>query len=178
MSTTDLKLLIWPDVQLMTPSRAVNLDDPQDVNEAMDLAIRMADLMKKKDGLGLSAIQVGVGIRMFVSSGPPPIGPRAFINPSWRPASDHTEDVKEGCLSTPGVFQVVSRYPSIHARWFNPKQKSETQSGWMEATMWGLHAQVFQHECEHLDGRMFLDHLAPTRVKTIRRKMERLKAGG
>jgi peptide deformylase len=119
--------------------------------EAVRLTVEtMETEMRKAGGVGLSAIQIGLPLRVFVSiaSG----GLVAFINPELT-LGGATGLVEEGCLSTPGIYSIVRRFCSVGIKYTdidgNPQSK----------TLTGLVAQVAQHENEHLDGKLYTQHL-------------------
>jgi len=115
------------------------------------LAENMLEIMKKNDGIGLSACQVGKNIRMFVL----PNGllkKWVFINPEIIKSSKKTDTVEEGCLSLPGIFVSVERSKSIKVKAMDENGKKFT------LRVKGLPARVIQHENDHLDGVLITDY--------------------
>ncbi len=119
-------------------------------------------------GVGLAAPQIGVGLRLFVMEDPKtrvdadkdsaakertafPFD--VVINPVWRPAGDEMRTFPEGCLSIPGLLAPVPRHRVIEAEWttLDGAPRTETLRGWP--------ARIFQHESDHLDGKLYLDYL-------------------
>lgn len=163
-----MKILLWPHPKLKEVSMPVVLPpDPAFLAE-------MFAVMKSAGGVGLSAIQVGVTSCLFVTTAGG--SPRVFVNPAWYvPAMMESKDrvpMNEGCLSTPGQYAPVLRYPTVVVRYQD--EKLETQD--LLAT--GLLAQCVQHECEHLAGDMFTDHLKPADRSRIMGAMMKLKRSG
>jgi len=117
----------------------------------------MRDTMRKYDGAGLAAPQIGVPLRVVifgVERNPrypdaEPVPYTEIINPVLVPLSDDMEEGWEGCLSVPGLRGVVSRYTRIGYSGYDPK------GGRIEREVDGFHARVVQHECDHLDGILY-----------------------
>jgi peptide deformylase len=117
----------------------------------------MRDTMRKYDGAGLAAPQIGVPLRVVifgVERNPrypdaEPVPYTEIINPVLVPLSDDIEEGWEGCLSVPGLRGVVSRYTRIGYTGYDPKGAR------IEREVGGFHARVVQHECDHLDGILY-----------------------
>lgn len=177
-----MEILIWPHPKL----KLVSAEVEQPVN--LSFIEEMYDTMKAAGGAGLSAIQIGFPTRVVVAEVPerfwPPkteeiemyslpdvqaIAMRRYVwvNPTFVPVPEmKMVPVLEGCLSTPGQFETVYRYPEILATWQDPATLDK-----VEQRLTGLAAQVFQHELEHLDGKMFVEHLKPADRSRIRGTM-------
>ena len=131
--------------------------------------------MRNADGIGLAAPQIGTPIRLFVidltileEKDPIYAGfKRVFINPEIVEQSKATASLEEGCLSLPGVNETVTRPVKIRIRYQN--QHFEEQEEEFE----NYFARVIQHEYDHLEGRLFIDHISP-----IRRQMNKSKLNG
>lgn len=120
------------------------------------LAENMIDTMYKNNGVGLAAPQVGENIRMFVidvSEANEPYNPIVFINPKIIDKKGATHE-KEGCLSFPNAFVDVRRYSYVKVKALNIHGKPFI----MEADNGSLLARAIQHENDHLDGILFIDH--------------------
>jgi len=119
-------------------------------------------------GVGLAAPQIGVGLRVFVMEDPKPrvdadkdaeakertvIPFEVVVNPIWRPSDDEMRTFPEGCLSIPGLLAPIPRHRVIEAEWtaVDGTLRKETLRGWP--------ARIFQHESDHLDGKLYLDYL-------------------
>ena len=115
----------------------------------------MRALMKKADGVGLSANQIGVDRRLFVAQIPAADGSGnkfyAVINPEILKRSKEVVILEEGCLSIPDTFGAVARSEKITIAGFDASGKK------VKIKAWGLLARVFQHEVDHLSGILFTD---------------------
>jgi peptide deformylase len=132
----------------------------------------MLDTMYLAPGIGLAAPQVGVTKRILVVDVAPKDAPREPIrmaNPEivWR--SDELAVYEEGCLSLPEQYADVERPAKIRVRYLD--EKGETQ----EREADGLLATCIQHEMDHLDGVIFVDHLSALKRKMILRKLTKQK---
>jgi peptide deformylase len=132
-------------------------------NGLQNLVRDMIKIMHHEDGIGLAAPQIGLNKQLLVldiSSVEKGEKPRAFINPLIQEL--HGESVvEEGCLSIPGVREEVVRPETIKLTYFNEKGEklSEEHGGWM--------ARVLQHEIDHLNGVLFVDHISPLKRQML-----------
>jgi len=126
------------------------------------LAKRLKMTMKLYNGIGLAANQCGVFERMFVMQHDGKV--LTCINPKIIDESDDTQDVKEGCLSFPGMFLNLKRSKWINAQW------TDENGTEYEAMMEGVPAVVFQHELDHLNGVKMTDNLKPLALKMAKEK--------
>lgn len=120
---------------------------------------KLAETMYKAKGLGLAANQVGVLQRVFVldvsqKEGAPKL--EVYINPEILAAEGSTT-YEEGCLSIPGYFAKVERYAKLYIR------ALDLEGNTFEREIEGLRAIVFQHEFDHLEGILFIDHISPVK---------------
>lgn len=118
------------------------------------LIATMKHMMREANGIGLSANQIGLGFKVFVARVPDAHGSYKFyaiFNPKVEKAGGEKSTQEEGCLSIPGVYGSVSRSERIDIRGFDRNRKP------IRIKAWGLLARVFQHEIDHLDGKLFLD---------------------
>jgi len=150
---TVLPILHWPDPLLSQVSLPAAVDDG-----TLTLARNMLDTMYAAQGRGLAAAQVARLTRLFVMDSTWKTGPQSpeiFINPEiiWR--SDETATGPEGCLSIPGPITDIPRAVEIILRWTTPEGAIAAQK------LTGFRAICAQHEMDHLDGILTLDHLAP-----------------
>lgn len=162
---------LLPIVQLGNPILHKISEEIQDVYSVKGLVPNMIATCEHVGGIGLSAPQIGQLVRLFIlSSKPTPAYPDApyidsfaIINPRivWR--SDEEVTGWEGCLSIPGIRGLVTRNKSIVAHYIdlNGVEKEEKYEG--------LLARVFQHEYDHLDGRLFIDR---TTTRNLATKLE------
>ncbi len=134
----------------------------------------MIQTMYAAPGVGLAAPQVGVRLRIFVadvSVGRYPAGLLAFVNPAFVEREGmQLED--EGCLSVPGFEATVARPARVVVRGVDRDGREHT----VEAR--DLLARCFQHEMDHLDGRLFVDHLRGLQKNLILRKIKKLSKAG
>jgi peptide deformylase len=117
----------------------------------------MLETMYAAPGIGLAAIQVGVAKRVLVmdlSRDEEARAPRHFVNPEILWASEETVPYEEGCLSVPEIYEEVERAAKVRLRYLNYAGES------VEEEAEGLYAVCIQHEIDHLDGVLFIDHLS------------------
>lgn len=129
--------------------------------EVNELVTRMRRVMKAANGVGLSANQIGLPYRMFVAEVPDAQGTMKFyavFNPKIEKVSEETVPYEEGCLSVPGVWGDVTRPARVVVSGFDKNGKPA------KVKAWGLLARVFQHEMDHLNGKLFID-----RTKALRK---------
>ncbi|MBP1633445.1 MAG: peptide deformylase [Acidobacteria bacterium] len=142
--------------------------------EVADLARDMVETMYRAPGVGLAAPQVGVPLRLFVvdiTLGHDPRGLITLVNPEWV-AREGMQLEEEGCLSVPGFNATVARPQRAAVKGLDLEGRERTY----EAE--GLLARAFQHEMDHLDGKVFLDRLRGIkRSLIVRRIRKRIKAG-
>lgn len=140
----------------------------------------MYETLERSEGIGLAAPQVGLPIRVVVinldiiSDDLPEYKGyiHAFINPHIVEADDtKTETMEEGCLSLPGIHEPVKRPTRIHVTYMD--ENFEAHDEWVE----GYLARVMQHEFDHLEGKMFIDHLSMLRKQMIKGKLGSLLKG-
>jgi peptide deformylase len=132
---------------------------------------RMGSVMHDAMGIGLAATQVGVMHRVLVYRVEPEAPVAALINPviDWK-SEDETEVMEEGCLSLPGVMVEVER--PVYVRVRGTDERGDTLL--IEAS--GLEARVIQHEVDHLDGILILDHTPKDQRKQAMKELrERLR---
>ena len=151
-----LRPILTVDADLATLKRK---SDPVTVvdDELRVLMDDMLETMYAAPGIGLAAIQVGVPKRVIVmdlSRGEDAKEPRFFINPEILWASEETRGYEEGCLSVPEIYDEVERPAKVRIRYlgYDGQQVEEDAEG--------LYAVCIQHEMDHLEGVLFLDHLS------------------
>ena len=134
----------------------------------------MIETMYAAPGVGLAATQVGVPLRIFVvdiSVGRDPAGPIVMINPQFV-ARDGMQLEEEGCLSLPGFEATVVRPTHVVVKGLDREGNEHQHDGT------GLLARAFQHEMDHLDGSLFIDHLRGIKRDIIVRKIKKLTRAG
>jgi peptide deformylase len=162
-----LDIIEAPDRRLTTPSAPVTGVD-EDLLRLLD---DMLETMYAAPGIGLAAPQVGVLRRAFVADlgGENERAPIYVINPKIIARSDTTNIAEEGCLSLPKHFGDVARYDQVRVRYLD--REGATQE--IEAD--GLLARCLQHEIDHLNGILFVDHLSALKRTMILRKLAKAK---
>jgi peptide deformylase len=146
-------ILTVPDPMLKLASKPV---------ERVDDALRalmddMLETMYAAPGIGLAAIQIGEPVRVIVmdlAREEEPPAPRHFVNPEILWASEETAPYEEGCLSVPEIYDEVQRPAKVRLRYLD--YQGET----VEEEAEGLYAVCIQHEMDHLNGVLFIDHLS------------------
>jgi len=117
----------------------------------------MLETMYAAPGIGLAAIQVGAPVRVIVmdlARGEEPKAPRFFVNPQILWASEEVLPYEEGCLSVPEIYDEVERPAKVRVRYLDYDGQA------VEEEAEGLFAVCIQHEIDHLDGVLFVDHLS------------------
>ncbi len=161
------EILVVPNPVLKQVSARVAVVD-DDVRALMD---DMLETMYEAPGIGLAAIQIGVPRRVIVmdlarqEEAPQP---RFFVNPELLWASDETLPYEEGCLSVPEYFDEVERPAKVKLRYLN--YQGET----VEEDAEGMFAVCIQHEMDHLDGVLFIDHLSRLKREQAVKKVKKL----
>jgi peptide deformylase len=173
---TAMPLVFFPDPKLLEVSKPVTFNPYADatsdgiwVHGLKDFADDLIATMKGNNGAGLSAIQVGFAARIIVIAGKEEKdAPIVMVNPQWRidPNGGEQQKMNEGCLSFPAVFEDVLRWSAVEATWFDVEGNGHVE------TFYGVQAQVIQHECEHLDGHLFIEYLPSYIRDRIRLKMK------
>ncbi len=128
--------------------------------ETAVLARQMIDTMIRGNGIGLAGPQVGLLQRIFVVK-PGDEEPLVFINPEITATSSELSRYEEGCLSIPGQYATVKRPAEIQVQAWNLRGRPFTMGAG------GLLSTVIQHELDHLNGILFIDHLSRSKKKKI-----------
>ena len=160
--------------------RKVAEDITPDYPQLSDLIADMWETLAASEGIGLAAPQVGKSIRLSVidldvisDEKPEYHGFRqVYINPHILEYDDaRTDSSEEGCLSLPAIHEKVVRPTRIRVEWDD--EQFQHHEEWVD----GYLARVMQHEFDHLDGKMFVDHVSPLRKQLIRSKLKALTQG-
>jgi len=125
--------------------------DPKEVEK------NLSEAMEKFGGLGLSANQVGVDVRMFVMRTQD--GIQGFFNPELTRISQETDLLKEGCLSFPDIYLMIKRSKVVEMKYFDADGKEHI------TTLEGLGARCVQHEIDHLNGIVFLQRASKLKLE-------------
>jgi peptide deformylase len=168
-----LPILEVPDPRLRVISQPVDTIN----DELTTLVSDMLDTMYDAPGIGLAAIQVGVPQRLLVidlqseddEDGKPIRDPRVFINPEILDPADEHSIYNEGCLSVPEQFAEVERPATCRARWMDLDGKQHDE------IITGMLATCLQHEMDHLEGILFIDHLSRLKREMVLRKLNKMR---
>ena len=161
-------ILHYPDKRLREKGRPIAAITP----DIVALIDDMAETMYAAPGVGLAAPQIGVPLQLFVidvAEEDAASDLRVFVNPEILERHD-TITWTEGCLSFPGVQEDVERAARVRVR-------AQGRDGkWFELEAEGLLAVAVQHEFDHLQGQLMIDHLGPLKKRLVDRKMKRREA--
>ena len=161
------KILKFPDQDLRIKAKPVESFD----DELKTLTDDMFDTMHSVNGIGLAATQIGVAKQVAVIDiSPEKKEPLVIVNPAIQILDPtKTEDYDEGCLSVPGFFEKISRPSDIKLTYQDLNGKKQ------EIKPEGLLTKVVQHELDHLNGRLFVDHISELKRRRIRNKIVKQK---
>lgn len=160
-------LVILPDPVLRQLSKPVERVD----DELRRLADDMLETMYDAPGIGLAAIQIGVPLRLLVidlAKDDQPKEPHVVVNPRIVAHGDEASVYEEGCLSIPDYYAEVERPAAVTVAYLDRDGKERT----LEAD--GLMATCLQHEIDHLDGVLFIDHISKLKRDMVVRKFKKL----
>lgn len=183
--------MIYPIVAFGDPvlkARAKDIPADMPAADLKQIVQDMYDTMYHAHGVGLAAPQVGKGIRLFVIDSEPMIDSedeetgeplpdaelavkRAFINPQMVSETGEEWGFEEGCLSIPGVREMVYRHETIVIRYEDEQRQVH------EETFSGMTARVIQHEYDHLEGVLFTDKISGFKKQLIKGKLSRITKG-
>ncbi len=159
--------------------RKVSEDIAPDYPDLKELVENMFETMNKADGVGLAAPQIGLPVRVAVidlnalSNEMPEFKGfrKAYINARIVEATGDLVPMDEGCLSLPGIRESVRRRNKIRVKYLDEdfEPHDEEAEGYL--------ARVMQHEFDHLEGKMFIDHLSPLRKQMIKGKLHAMLKG-
>jgi peptide deformylase len=163
------EIVIMGDPVLRTPAQEVEA-----FNEDLRALVRdMFETMYEAEGIGLAAPQVGISQRVLVVDlrrEEEPDARVALVNPTvtWR--SKDTDKQPEGCLSIPGLEEVIERARTVRIEGYDPEGRP------VELEADELYARVLQHEVDHLDGILFPDRVTPLKRRILMKKWKKLQA--
>jgi len=159
------QVITWGDPRLKNKNQDVE-DWTPDLDQ---LAADMFETLTAREGAGLAAPQVGINIRLAVidvSGGADPAQKIVLINPEI--IREEGEQIgEEGCLSIPGISEVIKRPMKVWVK--NRKPDGD----WEELEAEELQARAFCHEIDHLRGRLFVEHLGPVKRDIVQRKYQK-----
>jgi peptide deformylase len=159
--------------------RKESADVPADYPGLEELTDNMFETMYAAEGVGLAAPQIGLSLRLFVidatswaEDDPTLAGfKRVFINARITGQSEKTVSAEEGCLSFPKIHETVERPETIRLSYEDENRVAR------EETFSGMAARVIQHEYDHIEGRVFVDRIAPLRRTLLRSKLGGFEKG-
>ncbi len=166
-----LPLIIAPDARLNRPSDRVEVVD----EKVRKLLADLLETMYANDGIGLAAVQVGVHLRCIVVDVAVREGrnePIKLINPEIMDESQDISVFQEGCLSFPDQFSDVERPEAVTIRYLDENGTEKT----MKAD--GIMATCLQHEIDHINGVVFVDHISKLKRDMIHKKLTKAKKLG
>ncbi len=159
-----LAILEFPDRRLRLKARPV----AEITDTIRALAKDMLETMYAAPGIGLAAIQVSQPIQLIVLDiSEEKNQPMILINPRLVPLGDERSCYDEGCLSVPGFYETVERPAKVQVQALNEHAEP------IEFVAEGLLATCIQHECDHLNGKLFVDYLTTLKRERIRKKLEK-----
>lgn len=157
----------------------VDVTSPEVQQQLTQLIPDMFETLTRADGVGLAAPQVGLAMRLVVidltscaeEDASLADFKKVYINPDIYEESEELCSMGEGCLSLPGIHESVKRPVSVRVRYLDEHFQEHDEA------LTGFPARVIQHECDHLDGTMFIDHLSSLRKQMIKGKLNSLLKG-
>ena len=159
--------------------RGTSEDIEPDYPDLKKLVADMFETMYASEGVGLAAPQIGRNDRIVVIDASPVAEnfpecdgwKKVLINPEIEILDGEKISRSEGCLSLPGISEDVKRVEHIHLRWLDEDMQPHQEE------ISGFLARIVQHECDHLEGRLFIDHISPIRKQLIRSKLNNILTG-
>lgn len=157
--------------------KSINIDNTYP--QLKEMIESMYETMYESDGVGLAAPQIGKNIRLFVVDGTgfAEDDPKAadfkkvFINAEIYERFGEEYSFNEGCLSLPGIREDVMRKPNIKMRYMDENFVEHDEE------FDGIRARIIQHEYDHIDAELFIDHIAPIRKTLIKNKLAKMIKG-
>lgn len=159
-----LNILEFPDPRLRTKAKPVEVFD----DALRTLIDDMFETMYAAPGIGLAATQVNVHKRVVVMDlSEDRSEPRVFVNPQFETLTEELDQYQEGCLSVPGFYENVERPQKVRIKAMDRDGQP------FELIAEGLLAVCIQHECDHLNGKLFVDYLSSLKRDRIKKKLEK-----
>ena len=163
-----MQIIVAPDSRLNQISKKVEIID----DSIISFLDQMLECMYQNNGIGLAAPQVGILKRLVVidcSDNKDIKKPLKLINPEITKLSKNISEFEEGCLSLPSQYAKVIRPSKITLKYTN------TEGLICENNFSGLEATCIQHEIDHLDGKLFVDHISKLKKNIIIKKLKKFK---
>lgn len=157
----------------------LSTEDPEVREMLKELIPNMFETLTRADGVGLAAPQIGQAIRVVIidltscSNDLPEYSDfrKVYINPDIYEVSEEESSLEEGCLSVPGIHENVKRPVAVRIKYLDENFEAHDEE------LTGYPARVIQHECDHLDGQMFIDRITGLRKQMIKGKLANLLKG-
>lgn len=146
-----------PDPRLRVQTKKVNVIKPE-MRKTIEEMIKLTKTFVDPEGVGLASTQVGLDGQFFVSKMEDESF-KAFFNPRILKLSKKTKLMLEGCLSIPNFWGEVNRHVWVDAEY------TDIDGNTVRERMTGLMAHIYQHECDHLNGKLFMDHILEQKTK-------------
>ncbi len=170
-----LPIVAYGDPVLRKEAEEIDADYP----DLKELILDMYNTMYNAGGVGLAAPQIGKSIRLFIVDAAPfeedepnlKNFKKVFINPIIIEEEGEEWKFNEGCLSIPGIREDVSRKPEITVEYFDEKFVLR------EEKFEGIAARIIQHEYDHIEGVLFVDHINPLRKQLLKKKLSEIAKG-
>ncbi len=168
-----LPILAYGDPVLRKKGVTITKDYPK----LEELLVNMFETMYASHGVGLAAPQIGKSINLFIVDTAPfedpkyPAMKKVFINTEILEETGTEWEFEEGCLSIPGIRENVFREDTLTIRYQDEK------FNWFEETYDGIAARVIQHEYDHCQGKLFVDHLTELKKRLLKNKLIRISKG-
>jgi peptide deformylase len=143
---------------LRFPTEKYDFDAENAIENAKELESKLIECMEQNRGMGLSANQVGINAQIFVMETADK-GSVGFFNPEIVRASVETDNMKEGCLSFPDMYVMIKRSKVIELKYQDSEGKEHS------LTLEGMAARCIQHECDHLNGIIFLQRASRLKIE-------------
>jgi peptide deformylase len=170
--------MIYPIVVYGDPVLRKKATDIKKGTDLKELIADMYETMHAAHGIGLAAPQIGKAIRLFVVDGTtledePALKnfKKAIINPVILDEEGDEWAFEEGCLSIPNIREEVFRAEKIHVRYFDEEWNQH------EEELDGMKARIFQHEYDHIEGKLFIDYLTPLKKRMLKGRLADISKG-
>jgi peptide deformylase len=166
-------IIAYGDPILKKPAKEVE-KDKADLKQLVD---DMFETMYNAHGIGLAAPQIGVSLRIFIADGSALDDEKlhefkkVFVNPTILKEEGEEWSYEEGCLSIPGVRADVMRQPKLKIEYYDADWKKYTE------TYDGMAARIIQHEYDHIEGLLFLDHISSMKKRLLKGKLTNISKG-
>ena len=171
--------MIFPIVMYGDPVLRKRAEDIKKDADVKPLVQDMFETMKAANGIGLAAPQIGKAIRLFIVDGTSLDDEKedmsqfkkVFVNPTVLDEQGEKWEFEEGCLSIPNVRENVARPQKVTVRYYDEEWNLK------EEEYDGMKARIIQHEYDHIEGKLFIDHLSPLKKRMLKGKLADISKG-